>query len=102
MTTVPLNDLLYGYTVDPDAAPEMLVEIDDVRWQRAEPDVGIMSAYPDDWSETFYADADKWVNNRQGFVVSLLERGVLEGDADEISKLIEQEIRAFVDELEND
>lgn len=100
MTTVPLNDLLDGFTVDPETAPELTVEIEDVVWQNAEPDVGIMSSYADDWTETFFADDKHDFDSRKDYVLHLIEAGVLEPKADEILKLIEDEIQTHVNELE--
>lgn len=51
--------------------PEMGMEIHDVKWYGAEPDVGIMSDYADDYSVTAWIGNRRWVNDLPGFAEAL-------------------------------
>ena len=97
---IELKDVLDGYIVDPDTCPALLVEIDDVSWCRAEPDVGIMSDYVDDWAEMWYIDDSRWENDCAGFVATLIGDGHIEGEASEIVKLLSDHVKEQVDEME--
>lgn len=96
-----LNDVLEAYWVNPDNAPIVTVAIDDVNWQYAEPDVGIMSDYVDEWAETWYLGEHSWTNDVSLFVSEgLFAGGHVEGTPDEIQKTLEARVKEYIDEME--
>ena len=76
--------------------PEMSFELDDCHWQGAEPDVGIMSDYLDDYSVSYSIGDDTYDNDAAFYdaLMSLIGEHVEETReqiAAHVEKLVEKE-----------
>jgi hypothetical protein len=98
---IELNDTLDSFVVDPDAVDVIMVEIDGIRWQCAEPDVGIFSSYPDDWSEEYFY-GDKSFSTSNALVAHLIDVGAYEGDCELMVKAIDSHIQDCSHDWEQD
>ena len=82
--------------------PDQVVLIEDVKWCSAEPDVGIMHDWPDDWSETYFHGSQRFTNDRAAFITDLKKRNGHFRKLDDkvISDAIERKVKDYIDELE--
>ena len=98
---IELDEILAGYALrneDLEEIPAITVFINNIRWQRAEIDVGIMSDYVDDWSESYSVgdkEFDRW--QRNAFIEEI--RTFFDEDAISLNKVIEDTIKERVSEL---
>lgn len=92
-------------TDDPEAAwPEMSFELDDLRFAGAEPDVGIMSAYLDDYSVSFELGGRVFEGTlaEMAFVEALFEEigPDITETRDELAKLVNELVEQEANEAE--
>lgn len=89
---------------DPADSPQLTVEIDGIEWGPAEPDVGIMAPYPDDWNE-YYSIGDgvhRKLNSAKDFAEALVEypNQPYGNDAFSIEREVKRCINKAIEEVE--
>lgn len=106
--TIDLNEELPGQlqlteNTDYDSWPAMSIEVDDIHWCSAEPDVGIFSAYIDDYSTTGFI-GDERITDMVEFAtrVHAAIGKDCEESRDDIAGMLENRVTNAVDDQEPD
>lgn len=100
---IELNDCLDHLLEGDHGGLELSVEIDGMVWCNAEPDVGVMSDWVDDWSEHYAIDGDEAGNDADAFAEALLALTDAFGDdAAAIAKVVRKHIEEQMQEVERE
>lgn len=100
---IELNDALEHLLEGDHGGLDLVVEIEDIKWCNAEPDVGIMSDWVDDWSEYYSIDGDESGRDAEGFASALVALTDAYGDDEAaIAKAVRDHVNQQMQEAERD
>lgn len=100
---IELNDCLDHLLESDHGGLALVVEIDGMVWCNAEPDVGIMSDWVDDWSESYAIDGDDAGSDADAFAEALLAlTDAFGSDPAAIAKAVRDHVNEQMKEVERE